>query len=143
MAYLARKSRLRCKNKSMGRPCQEAEKELPDLKGKIFLANSFASPKDIVMCLAIPARIEELKDEQKAIVAIENFTPENAAAVMAGEQAAVTRLRISTSLLPQEPQVGDYVLVHAGFAIDRIDQAEAEDTLLLLRQMAGMQEIKQ
>ena len=95
------------------------------------------------MCLAIPARIEELKEEQKAIVAIENFTPENAAATLAGEAAAVTRLRISTALLPQEPQVGDYVLVHAGFAIDRIDQAEAEDTLLLLRQMAGMQEIKQ
>lgn len=92
------------------------------------------------MCLAIPARIEELKEDHMATVCIEEFTAENSTAISNGEDAAVTRLSISTMLLPEPPKVGDYVMVHAGFAINRMDQEEAEDTLLLFRQMAAMQE---
>lgn len=91
------------------------------------------------MCLAIPARIEELKDNQMAIVCVEDFTAENAAHTAAGQNALVTRLNVSTALLPNPPQIGDYVMVHAGFAINRMDPEEARETLLLFRQMAELQ----
>jgi hydrogenase expression/formation protein HypC len=42
-------------------------------------------------------------------------------------------------LLP-EAEVGDYVLVHAGYAIARVDQEEAEDTLRLLRDVLAAEE---
>lgn len=41
---------------------------------------------------------------------------------------------VQMDLVP-EVQVGDYVLVHAGFAIERMDADEALETLLLLREM--------
>lgn len=73
------------------------------------------------MCLAIPARIEKL-------------LPDGAALVRVGEGDVV--LTISVILLPDPPAVGDYVIVHAGFAISRLDPAEAEETLAILREMA-------
>lgn len=48
--------------------------------------------------------------------------------------AGGTRLRISVALL-ENPAVNDYVLVHAGFAIRQIDQAEAEETVKLLNEL--------
>jgi hydrogenase expression/formation protein HypC len=39
-----------------------------------------------------------------------------------------------------EAQVGDYVLVHVGFAISRVDREEAERTLQLLREMDELEE---
>ena len=73
------------------------------------------------MCLAIPARIEKL-------------LPDGAALVRVGEGEVV--LNVSVILLPEPPAVGDYVLVHAGFAISRLDPADAEETLKILREMA-------
>jgi len=40
-------------------------------------------------------------------------------------------------LLIEDAQVGDYVIVHAGFAIRKIDEAEAEESLRLLREAAA------
>jgi hydrogenase expression/formation protein HypC len=40
-------------------------------------------------------------------------------------------------LLP-DARVGDYVLVHAGYAISRLDESEAEETLRIIREMGGM-----
>lgn len=74
------------------------------------------------MCLAIPGRVVKLKDMMMAEVEI----------------GGVTR-KVSLSLLP-EAQVGDYVLVHTGFAIEKIDEKEAEETMKLLNQMIGEQE---
>lgn len=45
------------------------------------------------------------------------------------------RRQARLDLLP-EVTVGDYVLVHAGLAISRLDPAEAQETLTLLRQLA-------
>jgi hydrogenase expression/formation protein HypC len=46
--------------------------------------------------------------------------------------------RRSVSLLLQEDaRIGDYVIVHAGFAIHRIDEAEALESLQILRQAMG------
>lgn len=43
-------------------------------------------------------------------------------------------LRVSLALLAH-PAVGDWVLVHAGFALERLDRQEAEETLAMLREM--------
>ena len=44
------------------------------------------------------------------------------------------RKEASVMLLGEEVVVGDYVIVHAGFAIARLDEAEAEETLRLMRE---------
>ena len=69
------------------------------------------------MCLAIPMRIVE----------IEGVTG-------VADVDGVTR-KVRLDLLP-EVYLGDYVLVHAGLAIARVDAAEAEETLSLLRKLA-------
>lgn len=69
------------------------------------------------MCLAIPARITTMEDNNMAAVDI----------------MGVTR-RISLDLVP-EAGVGDFVLVHAGFALQIIDQQTADETLELLRSL--------
>ncbi len=55
---------------------------------------------------------------------------DNKALVKQGE----TEIEISTSLL-EKVEVGDYVIVHAGFGIDLLDLQEAEERLELFRQM--------
>ena len=69
------------------------------------------------MCLAIPALIKSI-DGQQAVADIEGVTRD-----------------ISLQLTP-EAKVGDYVLLHTGYAISIIDPAEAEETLKLLREMS-------
>ena len=68
------------------------------------------------MCLAIPARIARLEPDGLAEVDV----------------LGVTR-QISLDLTPQA-QVGDYVLVHAGFAIEVVDEQYAQDTIDLIKQ---------
>ena len=69
------------------------------------------------MCLAIPALIKSI-DGQQAVADIEGVTRD-----------------ISLQLTP-EAKVGDYILLHTGYAISIIDAEEAEETLKLLREMA-------
>lgn len=47
------------------------------------------------------------------------------------------RRHASLMLLDQEVRVGDYVIVHAGFAISRLDEEDALETLALLREAYG------
>ncbi len=75
------------------------------------------------MCLAIPALIKSI-DGQQAVADIEGVTRD-----------------ISLQLTP-EAKVGDYVLLHTGYAIGIIDAEEAEETLKLLREMAEADEIR-
>jgi hydrogenase expression/formation protein HypC len=49
------------------------------------------------------------------------------------------RRRVGLALLP-EAEVGDDVLIHAGYAISRIDPVEAEETRMLLKQLWAAQE---
>lgn len=63
------------------------------------------------MCLAVPVTINEIKEGNTALVEVEGV-----------------KVEVSTNLFP-ELKVGDYVLVHAGFIIDKIDKQEAEQTL--------------
>jgi hydrogenase expression/formation protein HypC len=70
------------------------------------------------MCLAIPMEVESIAGEE-AIV----------------KQAGLRR-NVRLDLL-DEVEPGDYVLIHAGFAIEKVRPEEAEETLALLREMAG------
>ena len=67
------------------------------------------------MCLAIPARVTEIDDNRMATVDI----------------MGVSR-KVSLDLVP-EAGVGDYVLIHAGFALQTIEEAEANETIELLK----------
>jgi len=69
------------------------------------------------MCLAVPAHITEKKNDQKATVDILGLTRD-----------------ISLDLLP-DAKAGDWVLVHAGFGIEIIDEADALETIELIKQM--------
>lgn len=69
------------------------------------------------MCLAVPARVVELLPPQDAWVELDGV-----------------RQRVSLALL-DGAQVGDYVIVHVGFALQVIDEAEALATLALIREL--------
>ena len=69
------------------------------------------------MCLAVPARVTEMRDGLLGLV----------------ELGGVVR-EASFMLLP-DVAVGDYVLLHAGYALQKVDTAEAEETLRLLAEM--------
>jgi hydrogenase expression/formation protein HypC len=68
------------------------------------------------MCLGVPVKIIEIISESRAI----------------GEIGGIRRW-VETSFV--DVRVGDYVILHAGFAIQKLDQAEAEETLRLFREM--------
>lgn len=76
------------------------------------------------MCLAIPAQISEINDDHMAIVSILGVTRE-----------------CSLDLTP-EAQVGDFVLVHAGFAIEVVSEEYAEETLDLIRSIPELADVE-
>jgi hydrogenase expression/formation protein HypC len=51
-----------------------------------------------------------------------------------------TFVNVSTMLLEEPAAVGDFLIVHAGFALRKLDPAEAQESLRLLRQMANIEE---
>ena len=67
------------------------------------------------MCLAIPSRITKIKNNMATID-------------VDGVQ------REASLLLLEDARVGDYVIVHAGFAIQKLDESAAQETLDLLRE---------
>ncbi len=73
------------------------------------------------MCLAVPMRLTE-RDELTGIAELDGV-----------------RREISVMLVP-EAQVGDWVLIHAGYAIGAVDEHEARATLALLREVAALEE---
>ena len=72
------------------------------------------------MCLAIPAEIVHIEDEM--------------ATIKVGDALR----KASLLLLPEAPELGDYVIVHAGFALHKIDPEEAQESLRMLREMAAL-----
>ena len=72
------------------------------------------------MCLAIPALVKSIEGYMAEV-----------------DIDGVTR-QVSVQLTP-EVNVGDYVLLHTGYAINIIDPAEAEETLKLLREISEVQ----
>ncbi len=75
------------------------------------------------MCLAVPAKIVERKD-LLATVDVNGITRD-----------------VSLMLLP-ESTIGEWVLIHAGFAIQAIDEEEAQKTLELLKELEQYEELE-
>jgi hydrogenase expression/formation protein HypC len=73
------------------------------------------------MCLAIPARVVEINDSDQAIVDLGGV-----------------RKDVSLALV-EDVKVGDYVIIHVGYALTRLDPEEAEKTLALMAE-AGLTE---
>jgi len=74
------------------------------------------------MCLGIPMRVTKLLPPDKALV-----------------ESGKVSMEVSL-LLVDNVAVGDYVLVHAGFALEVMDVDAAEETLSLLNQLANVEE---
>jgi hydrogenase expression/formation protein HypC len=66
------------------------------------------------MCLAIPSKIIE-KDQFRAVVDVYG-----------------ARREINLMLMPEEVAIGEYVLVHAGFAIQKVDETAAQEALKVI-----------
>jgi hydrogenase expression/formation protein HypC len=75
-----------------------------------------------VMCLAIPVRIVSIDGDE------------------AETEIGGVKRRVSIVFTP-EAEVGDYVLLHTGYAIGVVDEAEAEETLKLLEEIASLSEV--
>ena len=82
------------------------------------------------MCLGIPGRIVEISDAEKKLGLVE----------VGGVRRQVNLACIVTEEHPVEACVGDWVLVHVGFAMSRIDEEQAAETLEILNQLGEVQE---
>ena len=71
------------------------------------------------MCLAIPSRVVKIENDM-AVIDVDGVRRE------------------ASLLLLENPRVGDWVIVHAGFAIQKIDEEAARQSLDILRQTAAM-----
>jgi hydrogenase expression/formation protein HypC len=70
------------------------------------------------MCLGIPAKVVQIDDAEVGKV-----------------DYLGTKVKTNFSLL-EDVKLGDWVIVHAGFAISKLDEKEAQETLELLREFA-------
>ena len=71
------------------------------------------------MCLAIPGKVVDIVDEERQLAKVE---------------VAGVRRTVSIGLLEgdERPALGDYVLIHVGFALSKIDEQEAMETMRML-----------
>ncbi|MFN2517008.1 MAG: HypC/HybG/HupF family hydrogenase formation chaperone [Pyrinomonadaceae bacterium] len=73
------------------------------------------------MCLAIPGKIVEIVDEDNHIAKVE---------------VGGVKRNINIGMLDKdEARVGDYVLIHVGFAMSKVDEQEAHETLRVLKEI--------
>ena len=71
------------------------------------------------MCLAIPGEIIKIEEGVATVRIAESLR------------------KASLLLLPEEPKIGDYIIVHAGFALNVVDPVEAQESLRLIRELAS------
>ncbi len=74
------------------------------------------------MCLALPARVVALLDNEMAVVALDTV-----------------RKRISLALV-EDVRVGDFVLVHVGYALHKVSPEEADRTLKMMAEAGVLAE---
>ena len=70
------------------------------------------------MCLSIPSKIVEIDEDNMATV----------------DTMGIKRM-VSLDLMPDAVTIGDYILIHVGFAMNKIDEAEALQSLEVYREM--------
>ncbi len=81
------------------------------------------------MCLAIPAQISELSDEDRHTATVDVLG---------------VRRKVNIALLEDSPpQLGDWVLIHVGFAMSKISDEQAAEQLDLLRQLGEANEARE
>ena len=76
------------------------------------------------MCLAIPGKVLDKIERDGALLGHVDF-------------GGITR-EVQLAFVP-EVEVGDYVIVHVGFALSRLDAEEAERTLEILKEMGALE----
>jgi hydrogenase expression/formation protein HypC len=91
------------------------------LKASVCITGEFRL-KYKAMCLAVPVKVVSVDGDE------------------AETEIAGVRRRVSIAFTP-EAKVGDYVLLHTGYAIGVVDEAEAEETLKLLEEIASLSEV--
>ncbi len=69
------------------------------------------------MCLSVPGRVVELLEGNRQLVVVD---------------VAGGRRTVNVAMLEPPPALGDWLVVHAGFALERVDEAEAERALASL-----------
>jgi hydrogenase expression/formation protein HypC len=74
------------------------------------------------MCLAIPGQVIELVDAANAIAKVD---------------VVGVRRNVNVGLLDDGAKPGDWVLIHVGFALSKVDEEEAQATLELLERMGA------
>ena len=72
------------------------------------------------MCLAIPARVVELLPDNMACLSLDGV------------------LKTASLAFVEDIKVGDYVVLHVGYALAKIDEEEAQRTLALLQEVASL-----
>ncbi len=75
------------------------------------------------MCVGVPMQVVSI-DGDEAVAEIDGV-----------------RREASLMLLAEPVAVGDYVIVHAGFAISRLDEADAQETLAMMREVFSPEEM--
>ena len=81
------------------------------------------------MCLGIPGRIVKIDDAMRKLATVD----------VAGVKRQVNIACIVDEAHPVEACVGDWVLIHVGFAMGRIDEAQAAETLKILTELGEAQ----
>jgi hydrogenase expression/formation protein HypC len=91
--------------------------------GGILAAAS--ADKGLLMCLAIPGQVVEIVDAENRLAQVD---------------VAGVRRNVNVALLEDGVGAGDWVLIHVGFALSKVDEEEAQATLQLLQQMGDAYE---
>ena len=77
------------------------------------------------MCLAVPTQIIKLLDNQMALTSL-----------------AGVEKKISLALLREEVCVGDYIIVHVGYALNKLDEEDAKKTLTYFSELLNEEELQ-
>lgn len=80
------------------------------------------------MCLGIPGRVLDTRDDRGLCMGTVDF--------------GGVRREVCLAYVAQEVQPGDYVIVHVGFAISKVDEVEARRTFEVLKEMSQLEELE-
>lgn len=100
-----------------------------DVRGRTSVVTGFfeAHYAEHTMCLGIPGRIVELRDDAGFSMGTVDF--------------GGVRREVCLAYVQDDVGIGDYVIVHVGFAISKVDEAEAHRTFEVLREMSQLDEL--
>ena len=80
------------------------------------------------MCLGIPGRVVEVHETQGLAMGVVDF--------------GGVRREVCLAYVADQIEPGDYAIVHVGFAISKVDEAEAKRTFEVLREMSQLDELE-